>query len=85
MDRNLQLAQRKWKKPIQNARHFDPIYPNHKIKQPLVSTWVNDETKWCEQWEKMNCQSDWTAKHVRQREHPEVTKMMVLRLQTIKD
>ena len=44
------------------ARHFNPIYPNLKIKQPLVSTWVNDEAKWREQWEQTNSQSDCTAK-----------------------
>jgi hypothetical protein len=66
------------KNQSKTARHFDPIYPNLKIKQPLVSTWVNEETKWREQWEKTNCQSDRTAKRVRQTEHPEVTEMMDL-------
>ena len=50
------------KNQSKTARHFNPIYPNLKIKQPLVSTWVNDETKWREQWEKTNCQGDRTAK-----------------------
>ena len=28
------------------AKHFDSIYPNLKMKQPLVSAWVKDEAKW---------------------------------------
>lgn len=31
------------------ARHFDAIYPNLGIKQPLVSSWLKDEKKWREQ------------------------------------
>ena len=32
------------------AKHFDAIYPNLKIKQPLVSAWVKGEEKWREEW-----------------------------------
>src|SRR5882724_6227624 len=28
------------------AKPFDPIYPNLRIKQPLVSAWVHKEAKW---------------------------------------
>ena len=28
------------------ARHFDKIYPNLQIKQPLVSSWLKEESKW---------------------------------------
>ena len=28
------------------ARHFDKIYPNLQIKQPLVSLWLKEESKW---------------------------------------
>jgi hypothetical protein len=28
------------------ARHFDPIYPNLKLKQPIISEWAKDEQKW---------------------------------------
>ena len=52
------------KNQSKTVRNFDPIYPNLKIKQPLLSTWVNDETKWRKQWEKTNCQSDQTAKRI---------------------
>ena len=33
------------------AQHFAPIYPNLKIKQPLISMWLKEEAKWHEQWE----------------------------------
>ncbi len=32
------------------AKHFDAIYPNLKIKQPLVSAWVKAEEKWRDEW-----------------------------------
>ena len=59
------------------ARHFASIYPNLQIKQPKVSQWVKDEPKLCEQWEQPN-EAEWTAKHIQQTKHPEVTKMMYL-------
>lgn len=60
------------------ARHFAPLYPNLQIKQPLVSSWVKDESKWREIWNQSNCQSDRTAKRARQTEHPEISEMMDL-------
>jgi Fe-S cluster assembly scaffold protein SufB len=60
------------------AQHFDPIYPNLQIKQPLVSSWLKDEAKWYEQWDQTNKNSDRTAKRVRQTEHPDVSEMMDL-------
>lgn len=60
------------------AHHFAPIYPNLQIKQPLISTWIREETKWREQWLQANCQSEREAKRVRQTEHPEVSEMMDL-------
>ncbi|KAF8220316.1 hypothetical protein L208DRAFT_1334573 [Tricholoma matsutake] len=44
------------------ANHFAPIYPNLKIKQPLVSSWVKDEAKWQAQWEWTKLSSDCMAK-----------------------
>ena len=44
------------------AWHFDSIYPNLKIKQPLVSSWTKEEAKWRELWEQTDHQSDRTAK-----------------------
>ncbi|KAJ7803292.1 hypothetical protein B0H14DRAFT_3884152 [Mycena olivaceomarginata] len=34
------------KNQSKTAKHFDPIYPNLCIKQPLVSSWVNKEQEW---------------------------------------
>jgi hypothetical protein len=62
----------------ETARHFDSIYPNLKIKQPLVSSWIKEEAKWRELWEQSNHQSDRIAKRARQTEHPEVSEMMYL-------
>jgi len=44
------------------VQHFNLIYPNLKIKQPLVLAWVKEEAKWHELWEQANHQSDQTAK-----------------------
>jgi hypothetical protein len=59
------------------AKHFDPIYPNLVLKQPLLSKWLKEESKWQEQWEDTK-DMDRNAKHVRQTQHPEVTEMMDL-------
>jgi hypothetical protein len=44
------------------AKHFALTYPNLKIKQPLVSSWIKDEAKWRAQWEQTKLGSDRTAK-----------------------
>jgi hypothetical protein len=59
------------------ARHFDPIYPNLKLKQPIISDWVKDEQKWRTQWESQQA-TEYKAKHVRQTQHPQVTEMLDL-------
>ena len=46
------------------ANHFTLIYPNLKIKQLLVSSWVKDEAKWRAQWEQTKLGSDCMAKQV---------------------
>jgi hypothetical protein len=33
------------KKQIATAQHFAPIYPNLKLKQPLISSWLKEEVK----------------------------------------
>ena len=61
------------------AQHFDPIHPNLKIKQPLVSTWMKDKAKWREDW--VHGDGAWTAKctcQTQATQHPRVTKMMDL-------
>ena len=60
------------------VKHFDSIYPNLKMKQPLVSAWVKDKPKWWEEWEHSNCDRGSTTKRACQIQHPEVTEMMEL-------
>jgi hypothetical protein len=60
------------------ARHFAPLYPNLKIKQPLVSAWLKDEAKWRTLGEETGQAGDRSAKRVRQTEHPEIDEMMYL-------
>jgi hypothetical protein len=64
------------KNQSKTAKHFDSIYPNLKMKQPLVSAWVKDEAKWWEEWAHSN--GGHKAKQARQTQHPEVTEMMEL-------
>ena len=59
------------------ARHFNPIYPNLVLKQPLLSKWLKEESKWRAQWEDTK-DVDHDTKRVRQTQHPEVTEMMDL-------
>ena len=59
------------------ANHFHAIYPNLKIKQPLISAWVKDEARWRAEYES-NRDSGHSAKRVRQTLHPEVTEMLEL-------
>ncbi|KAG6903965.1 hypothetical protein DXG01_013601 [Tephrocybe rancida] len=50
------------KNQSKTAQHFSPKYPNLKMKQPLVSSWVKEESKWREQWATASKHSDRTAK-----------------------
>ena len=60
------------------VRHFQPLYPNLRLNQPVISDWVKNEQTWRDQWDKSRGDSDRTAKRARQTEHPEVTEMMEL-------
>ena len=66
------------KNQSKTAKHFDSIYPNLKIKQPLVSTWVKDEAKWQEEWEDASGGTCCAAKCVCQTQHSKITKMLEL-------
>jgi len=65
------------KNQSKTAKHFDPIYPNLTLKQPLLSKWLKEESKWRAQWEDTK-DMDRDAKRVRQTQHPDVTEMMDL-------
>lgn len=60
------------------AKHFDSIYPNLTIKQPLVSAWLKNETRWRAEWEQASSDYTRTAKRPRQTQHPAITEMMDL-------
>ena len=59
------------------TKHFNPIYPNLKIKQPLISSWIKDEEKWREQWDS-NTAGVCNTKCMPQTQHPKVTEMLEL-------
>jgi hypothetical protein len=64
---------------VKTAKHFDRIYPKLRIKQPLVSAWLNEEQKWRDQWTETEQQGRSTnVKRMKQVEHPEVDDMMEL-------
>ena len=65
------------KNQSKTARHFDSLYPNLQIKQPIVSDWVKNEQKWRTRWEAEQT-VEHNAKHVRQTQHSEVTEMLDL-------
>ncbi|KIJ90741.1 hypothetical protein K443DRAFT_116166 [Laccaria amethystina LaAM-08-1] len=60
------------------AKHFNPLYPNLQLKQPLISSWLKHKAEWHVQWAQVGRASDRSAKRVRQTEHPEISKMMDL-------
>jgi len=66
------------KNQTKTAKNFDPIYPNLRIKQPLVSAWVHEEAKWQEEWAHSASGGTQAAKQFSQTRHPEVTEMLDL-------
>lgn len=64
------------------AAHWDKIYPNLRLKQPLISSWLKYEKKLRAQLAEMESkgQADLTkrAKRAKQTEHPEVNEMLEL-------
>ncbi|KAH9959917.1 hypothetical protein BGW80DRAFT_1155081, partial [Lactifluus volemus] len=38
------------KSQVKTAAHFDKIYPNLRLKQPIISDWVRNEAKWRKEW-----------------------------------
>jgi hypothetical protein len=67
------------KNQSKTARHFNPIYPNLKIKQPLIHSWVTHQDKWQREWAEAQARGAApTMKRARQTQHPDVTEMMDL-------
>jgi transposase len=65
------------KNQSKTAKHFDPIYPNLRIKQPLVSSWVNKEQEWRATYANHDGAAQ-KVKRLRQTQHPEVDQMLEL-------
>ena len=53
--------------------HFNPIYPNLKLKQPIISDWAKNEKKWQGRWK-----GEQGAKCMWQTQHPEIMEMLDL-------
>ena len=60
---------------VQTAEHFDKIYPTLQLKQPLISSWLKNESKWRAKLESDNSVAP-SAKRTRTTQHPEVTEML---------
>ena len=60
----------------ETAMYFSTKYPSLQLKQPIISTWLKDEAKCCQQWE--SNKGDHSAKCTRQTQHLEITEMMDL-------
>ena len=67
------------KNQTRTAKHFNAVYPNLKLKQPIISAWLNEEAKWREQWENsQRVPGALDAKRAHQTEHPQISDMMDL-------
>lgn len=65
------------KNQSKTAKHFDKVYPQLKMTQPLVSVWLKDESKWRAQYEASTTVS-YSAKRFCQTQHPEISEMLDL-------
>lgn len=64
------------KNQTKTAKHFDTKYPNLKIKQPLVSSWLKQEQEICQHYTQDTSCS--TSKHMQQTTYPDVTEALEL-------
>ena len=67
------------KSQTKTAAHLGLIYPNLRLKQPIILTWLKDEHKWRAQWvEAESLGQVGHMKRAKQAEHPEVNDMLEL-------
>jgi hypothetical protein len=67
------------KNQTKTAAHWDQIYPNLQLKQPVISAWLKEEEKWRAQWAEVESKGQaGSSKRVKQTEHPEVNEMLEL-------
>jgi len=59
--------------------HFDKIYLNLRLKQLIISDWVQNEAKWWKEWADLQSSGKTgNLKQTKQTEHPQVNKMLEL-------
>jgi len=64
---------------VKTAAHFDKIYPNLKLKQPIILEWIKKEQMWRERWAANQAIGrEGQVKRAKQTKHPAVTKMLKL-------
>ncbi|KAN0128269.1 hypothetical protein V8E53_013938, partial [Lactarius tabidus] len=63
------------KNRLLTAWHFDKIYPNLHLKQPIISSWVKNEWKWHTMYESENSVAP-SAKCACTTQHPDITEML---------
>ena len=67
------------KNQTKTAAHWDQIYPNLRLKQPIISAWLKEEEKWRAQWAEAESKGQaGRSKRAKQTEHPEVNEMLEL-------
>lgn len=67
------------KSQVKTAAHFDKIYPNLRLKQPIISDWIRNEAKWRKEWaEQQSSGKAGNIKRTKQTEHPQVNEMLEL-------
>ena len=54
------------------------MYPNLRLKQPLISKWLKNEEYWRQQWADVGGESACKAKRIQQTLHPKITEMIEL-------
>ena len=59
------------------AEHFNKIYPTLHLKQPVISSWVKDESKWHARYQQEGGAAS-STKHIHVSQHPDVTEMLDL-------
>ena len=66
------------KNQSRTAIHFNEVYPNLQLKQPTISSWVKDESKWRARYGLENGTTAPSAKRTRLSRHPDVVEMLDL-------
>ncbi|KAF8229970.1 hypothetical protein L208DRAFT_1401273 [Tricholoma matsutake] len=65
------------KSQVNTAAYFDKIYPNLRLKQPIISDWVRNEAKWRKEWaDQQSSGKVGNIKRMKQTKHPQVNEML---------